>query len=1385
MTDLTELRLRVRATRSAREAARRALRDVEARASSWRTPDGVWTEVDQALNRELFARIEQLKQELPACTQTEDEARRAHEDAVAAYDEAARAAPQVAGDEPLLLLPLRVEALYAERNAAPVLQVRVYPDDIHVDSHEEALTAGEEAAGRAYWQSVHAAGGDPVLREAAWRDLVRACTGARAAWVARVLTPGNTPPAPPEFPVVARRDAAWTRAAETTLLPDHLDVSAYRDGALIWRLSGAQIPHPLPLGMAPAPDDPPAGEEDTVQFDPASRWLIDFDAAVACGMAVVAPLTDPAETFDLLTVVGVSTADAATGAARVQQMLTAHAYLDGLAALPQGTPTNNTPGSRSGWRSRTAPPDPATAAARTAAYRADGDQDAARLARALGVDGREVLATVFEAESGDAALLRRLHRLEANWFSWSRAFRPLTDDRAAPAPIDEPWFAPVAAHFSEQVRARGPLPVLRVGRQPYGPIPVSTIDLWRGDDLPTGMADVVTSLLTEFELALPGALRVGEGVDQDAVLLDLLGRDGSPGRLVTGFDVNQRDLNQGPPPAAFGALPADRRLAWQSVDTGPGPDEPGGDPSRRIEEFPATVPEEVRALLAERPLTQLLVLFDEALQTMRDTGIAPRADAFAARYAPLARRLAQVLAAPTQSVFYQQAEWAYNALNNICSAGPVPAAEIAARVVEGARFRALLARYVALEDTAAADLPRLERLLREVLQTLASRIDAWVTSLATARLTAIRAQTPDGIRVGGYGWLTAIDPSTPNAPAEGFILTPSLHHATTAAVLRSGWQAHSDGEAFAVDIQSTRVRRAQAMLDGVREGQTVSALLGYQFERALHDARLDRFIAGFRASYPLAPLVEPDTADAAGARIAIGARNVVDGQALRSDPRLRTDDAALAAAAGAALDEDAARLRRLLGELDETFDAVGDLLLAESVHQLVGGNPVRAGLAADALGRGLALPTEFDVLATPRGGVAATHHVAVGFPAAPGPGWTDDRPLAVLDPGLEGWVRDRLGPAESWPFGAAFAGWCALDVLAASPERLRAVAGAVPPDGALEDFVLLCDGLRATLAGATPLLPVHFDAATSSPAAGVDLTDLHARVVPWLAAVRAARAELGDAATVATALTRLDALGVPAGDDPGAGARVRAHLAAAVLEDPGVPPDPATGPAEAAAWLTTTLRQVGQLVPPWLVVAPVLTAVPGAPDPVPGPDEIAAWRRDLGQVRPRLDRLDQVMLASELLAGRAPAPDTVRQVPGAGGTGPWIATAGVDALGRGPSAVLLTGALEGRPAGVVIDSWTEVIGRGPTPPPAAPADAVEAVEAVEEVAGLAFEFDRPGARPPQALLIAVPPDRSRGWCLEDVHACVEDTLTLAQVRTLDLADLPSLRGVLPLPDGQG
>jgi hypothetical protein len=168
------------------------------------------------------------------------------------------------------------------------------------------------------------------------------------------------------------------------------------------------------------------------------------------------------------------------------------------------------------------------------------------------------------------------------------------------------------------------------------------------------------------------------------------------------------------------------------------------------------------------------------------------------------------------------------------------------------------------------------------LDALSHRVDAWVTAAATRRRTAGTTGAPV---IGAYGYVTGVIPRPASQPRSfGHILAPSLGHAATAAVLRSGYlsqrravwatrlaeaNAHGDLTAaqaartglaslapldagaearlpMAVDLSSRRIRRARWILGAVRNGQPLAAVLGQQFERGLVDAQLQRYLAAFR-----------------------------------------------------------------------------------------------------------------------------------------------------------------------------------------------------------------------------------------------------------------------------------------------------------------------------------------------------------------------------------------------------------------------------------------------------------------------------------------------------------------------------------------------------------
>ena len=83
--------------------------------------------------------------------------------------------------------------------------------------------------------------------------------------------------------------------------------------------------------------------------------------------------------------------------------------------------------------------------------------------------------------------------------------------------------------------------------------------------------------------------------------------------------------------------------------------------------------------------------------------------------------------------------------------------------------------------------------------------------------------------------------------------------------------------------------------------------------------------------------------------------------------------------------------------------------------------------------------------------------------------------------------------------------------------------------------------------------------------------------------------------------------------------------------------------------------------------------------------------------------------------------------------------------------------------GLLLDEWPEL------------------VPASDAVSGVAFHFDRPSSQPPQAVLLAVPPELTGAWRWDDLIATLHETLDAAKARAVEPAhvDASSYAQFLP------
>ena len=461
------------------------------------------------------------------------------------------------GDLPLLLLPVRLETRFFTVPGNMIeLRVRIYPDKIHLDSHEPDLLPGERDWGVHYWQQNWRAGNDANALATGWRQLADRFGAERAAWIQRVLRPTNpqarpTAPVPPDkplalapvFPAVTvvadGRNSAWRHAPQARLLPDRW-IAVLRSGSTVIQVTGTDIVRPLAVGPDPMLA-PAAVPDDQLPIDPGMKWMIDFKEAEAKGMAlrITVPPAALAAGLDSLLVIGVaSSLTGSAAAAQLASLLDAHHYTDGLEFLPFGTPTNNTDARRAAATKDDSLHqrsfaieiafDPATLSTQS---------DALRVGTAFGLPGDlipEVLGHIGQAGQTHAMDMRSMN--VALWqVGWGYYLTNMVGfEGTGLTPSLVVW---ARDHFTAHVFGGGPFPILRCGRQPYGLLPVTSLDLWQpAADEPQARAPEIwlQGLLRKlrdniWNAHLGDVFRIGRRqspTDPDADLADVMRSDG-------------------------------------------------------------------------------------------------------------------------------------------------------------------------------------------------------------------------------------------------------------------------------------------------------------------------------------------------------------------------------------------------------------------------------------------------------------------------------------------------------------------------------------------------------------------------------------------------------------------------------------------------------------------------------------------------------------------------------------------------------------------------------------------------------------------------------------------------------------------------------------------
>ncbi|MDH4279382.1 MAG: hypothetical protein OEW83_15030, partial [Acidimicrobiia bacterium] len=698
-------------------------------------------------------------------------------------------------------------------------------------------------------------------------------------------------------------------------------------------------------------------------------------------------------------------------------------------------------------------------------------------------------------------------------------------------------------------------------------------------------------------------------------------------------------------------------------------------------------------------------------------------------------------------------------------------------------------------DSVADPIGELDRLLRESLGTAMYRFDAWATGRA-AELLADKRRFGYGSQLGAYGWLFDLRQSD-DPVSQGFIHAPSLTHASTAAVLRSGWSAFGtqSGETpLSIDLSSRRVRGGLWILDGVRNGQDLAELLGARFERYLHDLSQDTWIEQIRrTALEVARSSDPPNAIVDGLLVA-GAYSDVDHTDREQDFIIKLEARLKTAPADEADD-----VRQALDSIAADLDSVADLSMTQTVHSILQGNADAAAAMLAVTGGSDGAVPPVTVVDSQREAQLITHRVMAAWPLnndSPPPKPTPASVTGQAEPRLAIWLDDLLpdpvsvvaavtvsdaggtvirtdqvslsalglrsddaarlaGTATTQSrsrLGRLLAAVATLEARAelgpdVTVEMNSAAPGRSTGELSLDEFGLIAAAAQQAIGRSRPLTAADLEA----PGAVVEetrilLDELDQRVAATSQALEVLLGELNDRDTQ----TRIRALAQAAAI--AATGAVAAMEAGATTEATG----PLVSKLKERLYAVGGQRQIDRLVQLTGNVVPILPMFKPLANSERASSATSArrmrqvsqdghrWLRQAGRVRPDLGALTDWLLLAETTLDRRPSPLGLAQLPEADDG--WAAVTKPSGRDDRLSLISLTGpeslSDQEAMAGLLVDSWTE------------------GIPLRNQQTGIAVHFDGPTARAPQAILLSMVDDSESGFDA--------DVLTEQLLHTIDL-----------------
>lgn len=1256
---------------------------------------------------------------------------------------------------PLLLLPIRLETSFQGRK----LQIRAFPDQIHVDSFDPRLTENEEAAGLTYLKAQENGRSRSEVRG----DLDATLGPIRAQLVANLADSGGA------TALQMESNGGLNHHAVARGLPKKLIAHGMSRGRS-FTTQGREIP--LEVRVTPSDDD------DTVTgAGDALEWIVDFDKAVEVGLALTLELDDDAarDGLDWLYVFGVD--GSIEGEKVFTELMRAHAGTDGASTLAPLTPTKGSP--------QEAPVYDMTGA------RPDGIK---RLTQALGL--RDELPLSSAPLNDETALMRSVATIV-----WEASLRPALLELYG---AGSETLSRARKIYLNRIHPFGPYPLLQIGDQPYATAPVTVPNetvARQQDDLLRHMGDAIRKALPSVVEAAEISRSRSSATRGYPWMVDSLLRHpiGQHWRLRTrtvaeayltplarakanGQDVSNairafmNALNQGRLLIENLELPVDKdsriHTSFGDVATpnicgplvAPGASidrtsKPVDD--RGLEELiykqgfwtersmsaPPKTPhheseaEPVLRIFAENAVLQVLsdLAVSEGLLTDRDAELVAKG------------MLHPNTALIPFDAWYLRSRLAAQVENQVGGGNLADVVSRFAPAQEGrARMSHLKDLFAAIEQVNKAAAGGTHAVFAALLDSLSTRADIWLMAEAEAALDRERRAGQNGVSIGAWGVLEEVRPEElrptrhASAPSQEFATTLGLLERAQRGLATTG----IDG-AIRAELSGPRVAEARGILELLRQGRAIDAALSRRIAEKLN---------AVGRGWIMKTLIETMPAQGgAAAAFECDGLSFLERKNFSGITGLDPSDQSL--------------LTKVQADLKSAMQTLGELHLVEgaaalSQRRVDAGQAILAGLSA-----GAPPSTDLSVLEPSSAGTTLDFAVVACVSSNDViTGVIDLR--ARLNPELAIIGERLLGPMEGTitlheprkrTLTLKNLGLSALSLAyLAAPgtdgvDRLKAYVRAhqglsmdvqVELDNEALSTVWAAGRLAAALAESRPLRPDDVS------------TDAEVSVEPTAAAARdAAETELKQLLSKLSApenATLINAANLFAGGlirapDP-ALIEDAMEVIEARLERAAQTSDAISALTELNAEMPVMPSLLCEDLRPWRD-GPLLQGAQQG--------ELFVWLEESQSVRSRLAPLADLMLGAEtrpLDIRGVQWPVTLR--PSQNQQVDWIgAELREDDVYAARSTFLVVGGGEsvsqnGFFAGLLFDAWQEVV----------PDDTV--------TAGVVVDSPTPPARPPQLIILAAPGEVGADWNAASVLEVLESTMKIARMRTVGLGSLP-------------